>query len=652
MDVNSHVVSWAIVVLAFTTVSSVSRADTNEWLKSGSGYWEESYWSLGRLPTSQDVVLFDNSGFKSLAIGQSTVTSVPQSLSLQSLTIESPTNSSNLLLLNWAGLDVPLSVSSNLVIGVNGSIISHSSGLSAGNFYIGATAQFLDHSAASFTNVFIGADAGAKLDVSNSVFAADLLQAGALETSGNGSVNQSGGTNQVGTLAIYPGSSYTLADGGILIGNALEMYSAFFDGTHFTQTGGNSYFDSVGNVGSNPDSPARISLSGGRFQTAILSLDDGSFVQRGGTNSVELLQLSPNVVTSGTYTLSEGLLISSNLTAGIGAGNEPPSATFTQTGGIHTNGNLTLAGTMRSGFALALGSYRLNGGRLVSDAENLNMGSVSQESGTNLVGILSVSGGGSYQLFGGSIVSSNVLLSTPQLETIFSQTGGDHRIGNLLSLNQLVTYSVNAGTLEVSNIEVNPGGELLVPGGTVTNSGLCTINGGLVSAGTSELRLGQLCVTGLNTLFPTRPTNSTVAFLPGAVTIRFRDSHEIPWNPPGLFIQNWNVTNGTDRIYVGTNSEGLTASQLRLVTFSNPGGLPPGNYPAAILATGELVPSLTAPALGFTTRPSSLVLSWSGSYHLYTSTNVDGPYALIHGANAPYTNTFSDPQRFFRLESE
>jgi hypothetical protein len=234
MRLDSISVSKVLVVLALATVSPASRADTNEWLKPGSGNWEEPYWSLGRLPTNHDVVIFGNAGFKSLAIGQSTVMSATQSLSIQSLTIGAPANSSNLLLLNWAGMNVPLSVSSNLAIGTNGSLVSHSSALTSSNFYIGSTAQFLDQSVASFTNVFVGPNASAELDLSNSIFSVGLLQLGGLQYPSSGFVNQSGGTNRIGTLAIYPGSRYTLADGGVLTGNSLEMHSAFFDGTQFT----------------------------------------------------------------------------------------------------------------------------------------------------------------------------------------------------------------------------------------------------------------------------------------------------------------------------------------------------------------------------------------------------------------------------------
>ncbi|HVV70435.1 MAG TPA: hypothetical protein VHI52_02885, partial [Verrucomicrobiae bacterium] len=450
----------------------------------------------------------------------------------------------------------------------------------------------------------------------------------------------------------YPGSRYTLTEDGLLTGHALEMHTlGFSDDSQFMQSGGRANFGSAGNVaGSDPQTFARLSLSGGCFQTPDLSLDNGSFVQTGGTNLVGLLQLSPNDFTSGSYALSDGLLVSSNLTCGVGAGNEPPRAVFTQTGGVHTNGSLTLTGTVRAGVALPFGTYVLDGGLLVSGAEEVNLGGMSQAGGTNWVDTLSVSAGGTYDLSGGQVVSSNVWLATAQVETVFNQAGGNHRILGLLSLDRLVTYSLSGGSLEVSNIEVDPGGQLLLTDGTVAQSGLCTINGGLITVGTTELRLGQLSVTGSNTLFLTRPANSTIAFSPGAGSVRFRDSHEFPWTPPGLFIQSWNATKGPDHLYVGSNSEGLTSSQLRLVTFLNPGGLPPGKYPATILSNGELVPSPAGPPLRLMLQQGGLVLSWSGAYQLYSSTNAAGPYTPIT-ASSPYTNTLVDPQRFFRLDS-
>ncbi len=72
----------------------------------------------------------------------------------------------------------------------------------------------------------------------------------------------------------------------------------------------------------------------------------------------------------------------------------------------------------------------------------------------------------------------------------------------------------------------------------------------------------------------------------------------------------------------------------------------------------EIVPQIQLyPTLGSTPTTISalrngnqLVLAWSGSATLQTSTNVAGTYTNISGATSPYTNSFNgEPQRFFRL---
>jgi hypothetical protein len=103
-------------------------------------------------------------------------------------------------------------------------------------------------------------------------------------------------------------------------------------------------------------------------------------------------------------------------------------------------------------------------------------------------------------------------------------------------------------------------------------------------------------------------------------------------------------------VFVGSNGQGLTASQLRQVWFKNPAGFSEGNHPARILASGEIVPVERA-AIAVVTTASGLRLSWSGSYELFTATNVAGPYVRMDGATSPYTNSFAERQRFFQLRS-
>src|SRR5206468_6723832 len=123
-----------------------------------------------------------------------------------------------------------------------------------------------------------------------------------------------------------------------------------------------------------------------------------------------------------------------------------------------------------------------------------------------------------------------------------------------------------------------------------------------------------------------RTTNAmvtTLDLMSGSTVLRFRDSHDVSsdWNGR-LLIRNWSgSTNGggTDQMFVGTTAPGLTSAQLQHISFYNPDGLPPGTYPARILANGEVVPA-AGPSLGYSRTSRGLVLSWNGNYELWTTT--------------------------------
>ena len=119
-----------------------------------------------------------------------------------------------------------------------------------------------------------------------------------------------------------------------------------------------------------------------------------------------------------------------------------------------------------------------------------------------------------------------------------------------------------------------------------------------------------------------------------------------------LTVSNWTgLTNGggADQLLFGNNSSGLTQAQLHQIQFANPAGFPAGVYPATMLGTGEVVPTLWQVLLTSPNR-NGFVLNWSGSYVLQSATNVEGPYSDVTGATSPYTNvSFQLPQQFFRL---
>ena len=76
--------SFSIPFLFFVAIAP-GVADTNNWTKPSSGYWEEqAYWSLGVLPDATQSVVFTNADWKALAIGFGTAQNFPQSMQVQS----------------------------------------------------------------------------------------------------------------------------------------------------------------------------------------------------------------------------------------------------------------------------------------------------------------------------------------------------------------------------------------------------------------------------------------------------------------------------------------------------------------------------------------------------------------------------------------
>jgi hypothetical protein len=286
-------------------------------------------------------------------------------------------------------------------------------------------------------------------------------------------------------------------------------------------------------------------------------------------------------------------------------------------------------------------------------------GAFTQSSGTNLAQELILDEAGSYVMNSGELVTSNTTVETCCcVMSLFAQNGGAYTVQDRLMLQDFARYELRGGTLNASNFDVGPGAELRVMGGVISNSGLFTIRGGAVSASGQTQQLGRLQVIGVPAVIceSLQPTNSTldvgVVTGNGPTVLRFRDSRDVHWSGSALSILHWSPTTngfGPDHIFVGTNSQGLTASQVNQLSFLDPFGWPLGKYPARVLTTGEIVPGIPPP-VAFTNTSAELILSWAGDYYqLVSATNVLGPYLAVPGASSPFTNAFTDPQRFFRL---
>jgi type VI secretion system secreted protein VgrG len=179
------------------------------------------------------------------------------------------------------------------------------------------------------------------------------------------------------------------------------------------------------------------------------------------------------------------------------------------------------------------------------------------------------------------------------------------------------TTTINAGTLNAgaagslggtSSIVVNAGGTLLLsqPGSAtndrINNSSTMTLNGGTFNtAGLSEHNLSGASVTpGIGAL--TLWSNSIIDLGGGASILAFANSSAQTWTGT-LSIYNWSGTaltgNGTDQIYFGTDSTGLTSTQLSQIAFySDSGTTLLGTAVYASGMDGEVVP-VTEPSTWF-----------------------------------------------------
>ena len=154
-----------------------------------------------------------------------------------------------------------------------------------------------------------------------------------------------------------------------------------------------------------------------------------------------------------------------------------------------------------------------------------------------------------------------------------------------------------SGGLKISQGEIrfNP-----ASGTTATNSSPDTLDGGTLSTS----GIGRTVTFTFGTLALTQ--NSTIDLGTDTLhSIKFAASSAITWTTGKILTINnwkgsWNGTAGTrGRIYIGTNTTGITATQLSQVRFADTSGY---LFNATILSTGEIVPvapTITTTALSY-----------------------------------------------------
>lgn len=630
------------------------QGQTNSWTNAASGYWDDPDWSLGELPGPGQTILFTNAGWKALAIGTNASQNFPQTLTVDSLTISSPgTDTVNELLFNYAGFQVPLTLNS-LAVGTNCRVSMLSSMLVVSNLSVsGAFTQDVN-SIVSGTNshLAIGDTGSGTYDLESGTLVAGDATVG---TSFPSLLVQNGGSNACAWVHVLGQSEFD-QDGGVFTGGAVVESNGVYQQSggiaeeFNAELGVNGTFVQSGGARSGEELDVPNLFMEGHFG----SDSQGSVLQTGGTNEQSRLEVGYNLgavvldgpgtslpTGSGDYTLSNGVV---NTAVSYVAAD----GTMAQWGGTHITQGLNVAGAVRiSAFntvdSIDEGLYTLGNGLLRANAVNINgEGVIIQSGGTNdIFQELSISAtinpigdfDGHYLLKGG-------LVQTPSL-----------------TVSQGAVFYQNDGQVVVSNIFLS-GALFQQDGGSITQSGQLLVEASRFHFGAGTQQMGQLLLDNFG------GTNCYFDLPVGPCIVRFADSSALAWsNNVNLTVDYWAGSisgGGNQQIIFGNSSSALTTQQLAQITFHDPVGLAAEDYPAVILATGEVVPDAGAfPSLSVSTGPSadSIELSLHGgagkTYEIDVSSNLVDWTVWTNTVDAGGTVTFTDsttnsPVRFYR----
>ncbi|HXS69115.1 MAG TPA: hypothetical protein VN761_09755, partial [Candidatus Polarisedimenticolia bacterium] len=270
------------------SINSSSNAQTNSWTSATSGNWLDASWSLGVLPGANQEIVITNAGWKAVAISANAAANFPKSLAVNSITISSPTNTVNSLLLNYVGVGTPL-IANSVTLNENSIITLNSSSLEVSNMSIGGTFHQNNFSGVAAATMQIG-DVGPGLyTMSNGTLAVTNLEV--VGGWGHDAVfDQEGGYHYATPLRVNAGGGeYDLRGGQLggavqMTGGVLNQYGGDIALTNFSVDGFYTQYDGTIEA---PDG---------------FSVDTGFVRQYGGTNNSGALSIgSPTPIINYYY---------------------------------------------------------------------------------------------------------------------------------------------------------------------------------------------------------------------------------------------------------------------------------------------------------------------------------------------------------------
>lgn len=440
-------------------------------------------------------------------------------------------------------------------------------------------------------------------------------------TSGNSLLLSSGGTTDhtISFLSGITGTNITQTVDAPLV---LEPASSTTAGTYqFSNATTNSATNKLvigGTVtGGTTTSNITLTLAGGNTGANTIQ---GVISDGGAAGGVAITKTA-----NGTWALS-------------GSGNNTYTGTTTINGGILTlnkTAATAIAGNVTIGDATGVDILQLSGtgGNQIANSSILTFNGTGANAGTLRMNALSETVGGLVSTGGAGIAENNTSgTSTLTLDVNTTDRSFSGILQNgtsgILALTKTGTATqtlsgastftgattISGGTLELgssgalastTNITVNTGGTLLLSGtgDQVNNAATATLAGGTIQtngAASVNETVGALTLS----------STSTIDFgtLVAGNTLSFADSSAAPWSGT-LNVLNW--TSGTDHLFFGSSSSGLTGAQLSQINlYSDSGTTFLGN--GGINGFGEIsgISAVPEPSSAFVAMSLLALIGW------------------------------------------
>jgi autotransporter-associated beta strand protein len=295
-----------------------------------------------------------------------------------------------------------------------------------------------------------------------------------------------------------------------------------------------------------------------------------------------------------------------------------------QTVNIIGAGTLTITGngTLAMSEAQGITNFNMTGGQIIIESgSTLRNGGWNGAVWTNNKASMNLAGGGTFDVWqgnpviidaltGSGLINATLNTNEHQYLTLGVNNGSGTFTGQITSgsaplfvtkigngtqtLTGTNTYNrtttISGGTLEIgsggsltatTNVTVNTGGTFLLSGAgeQVNNSATMTLAGGTIQTnGASSISetVGALTLS----------SSSTIDFgtLAGGNTLSFANSSAASWTGT---LNVWNWTSGTDHLFFGTSSLGLTSGQLSQINLYSDSGTTLAGA-ASLGASGEI----------------------------------------------------------------